>query len=282
MSQVFEALRRMEKEQGELGKPPLRQGAEFAAEGSTALTGSGGAPATNVKAVPSPRLVAMCNPHGLGAEKFRGLVTRLENLRQHKKMKSLQITSSMVSEGKTLVATNLALTFALHARSRVLLLEGDLRRPSIAELLGLRGLRGLSHWWSEEGQNIAGYLYQLNQMPLWVVTAGTGLEDPSHLLQSSRLLGAFRCLSDWFEWIIVDSTPMLPIADANLWSRLVDGTLLVVREGVASRKALEKGLASLDNLNLIGTLLNASSEPDRAGYTARYYDLSPRRSIRGE
>ncbi len=72
---------------------------------------------------------------------------------------------------------------------------------------------------------------------------------------------------------MVDSTPILPVADANLWSHLVDGTLLVVRDGMASVKALQKGLESLDNLKLVGTVLNEASQSDRTGYAGQYYGV---------
>ena len=73
-----------------------------------------------------------------------------------------------------------------------------------------------------------------------------------------------------FEWTVVDSTPMLPIVDVNLWSKLVDGTLLVVREGMAPVKALKKGLASLDNPKLVGVVLNEATDFDQSKYSDHY------------
>ena len=183
----------------------------------------------------------------------------------------MQITSGVINEGKTLVAINLAVTLAKHFRSKVLLLEGDLHRPSMSALLGLNALRGLSHWWSQQEQDITHFLYRANEMPLWLLSVGVSYDHASHILQSSRFSEAFGRLTSCFDWIIVDSTPMLPIADVNLWSRLVDGTLLVVREGMASVKALEKGIQSVDNLKLVGTVLNEASESDRLRYAEQYY-----------
>ena len=80
-------------------------------------------------------------------------------------------------------------------------------------------------------------------------------------------------MSAGFDWIIVDSTPMLPTVDANLWSRLVDGTILVVREGVALVNALKKGLQALDNPKLVGIVLNEASEFNRSNYEGKYYAL---------
>jgi protein-tyrosine kinase len=273
MSRVFEALRRMEKEQGRPGAPPFPQPSEAPVNAAVGPMDLDRVTPVKLEVTPSTRLVALSEPRGLGAEKFRALVTRLENLRRQKEMKSLQITSGAFNEGKTLVAANLAVTFAKHSRSKVLLLEGDLHRPSLAGLLGLGDLRGLSHWWSEPEHDISHFLCRLDDIPLWLLSAGKIHEQPSQILQSTRFVDAFNRLAGWFDWIVVDSTPMLPVADANLWSRLVDGTLLVVREGMASVKALQRGLESLDNLKLIGTVLNEASESEHAGYADPYYEI---------
>src|ERR1700682_2276534 len=218
------------------------------------------------------RLVALTEPFGLGAEKFRVLVTRLENLRKkQKELKSLQITSGGIAEGKTLVSGNLALTFAKGSRSKVLLIEGDLHNPKLASVFGLSQLPGLIDWWAGPKQDISHSLYQLQDLPLWFLPAGGTYEQPSTILQSPRFAEAFAQLSRQFDWIVIDSTPMAPMVDVNLWSRLVDGTLVAVREGVAAVKALKKGLASLDNPKLVGVVFNDVSELDHAGGYDRYY-----------
>src|SRR6202049_312379 len=107
-------------------------------------------------------------------------------------------------------------------------------------------------------------------MPLWFLTAGKTYDHPSNILQSARFAEIFALLVTWFDWIVVDSTPMLPIGDANLWSRLVDGTLLVVREGVTPVKALKKGLQALDNIKLVGLVINEASDFDQIGYEGQY------------
>lgn len=273
MSRVYEALRQMEKDQGQVGTSPFPPAVNPWSETAAQQIELKGVSAVKVKVLPTSRVVALTEPRGFGAEKFRALVTRLENLRRQKEFKSLQITSSVVNEGKSMVAANLAITFVTHSRANVLLLGGDLHRPSLAGLLGLNDLKGLSHWWSNQNEDIEHCLFQLDGMPLWFLGAGMGHEQPSEILQSTRFAEAFNRLAGWFDWIVVDSTPMLPVTDANLWSRLVDGTLLVVREGVASVEALRKGLESLDNLKLIGTVLNEASESDRTGYRDGYNDV---------
>jgi len=224
-----------------------------------------------VVALPDSRLVALTDPNSLGAEKFRALVTRLDHLRKQRDLKSFQVTSSVVNEGKTLVSGNVAVTLAKYSGSKTLLIEGDLHRPTLASLLGLRELHGLSQWWSGQDHELAQFVHRLNDMPLWFLPAGEPCNRPSDILRSARFVKAFTQLASQFEWIVVDSTPMLPIVDVNLWSRLVDGTLLVVREGMAPVKALKKGLQALDHPKLIGIVMNDASGSDQANYDGQYY-----------
>jgi len=271
MSRLFEAIRRMEAERHPPSEavpdsmPPL----EF-------LRGALAAPAKTQEPISSevvssaaPRLVAMSDRQGLGAEKFRALATRIENLRRERAFKSFQVTSSSVAEGKTLVASNLAATLAIQTNSRVLLVEGDLHRPALVPLFGIPQLEGLSHWWSKQNDEIARYVHKLKGTSLSILSGGKACNEPSQLLQSPRFATAFGRLVEGFDWVIVDSAPMQPMVSANLWSRLVDGTLLVVREGVARAKDLRTGLEALDSPNIIGIVMNDASEASRANY--RYY-----------
>lgn len=216
-------------------------------------------------------LVAWTNANSLGAEKFRALVTRFDHLREEHELKSFQVTSSVIDEGKTLVAANTAVTLAKYSCSKTLLVEGDLHRPSLTSLFGLMELRGLSHWWSSGEEDLTSTVYRLNGLPLWFLPAGKPFDQPSDLLRSERFRTAFQRLSDQFEWTVVDSTPMLPIVDVNLWSRILDGTLLVVREGVAPVKALRSGLQALDRPRLIGVVVNEATELNQSGYAGKYY-----------
>ena len=226
------------------------------------------------KVSPDSRLVAFADPNGLGAEKFRALVTRLDHLRRQREMKSIQVTSSVINEGKTLVAGNLAVTLAKYSGARTLLIEGDLHRPTLAALFGLSELPGLTNWWSGNDPEPSQLVCKLDGMPLWILTAGKPSDRPADILSSARFAKAFAQMATQFDWIVVDSTPMLPIVDANLWSRMVDGTLLVVREGMAPVKALKKGLQALDSPKLIGVVINEVSGPDQADYHDQYYSAA--------
>jgi capsular exopolysaccharide synthesis family protein len=220
---------------------------------------------------PKSRLVAWTDPNSLGAEKFRALAVRLDHMRKQHELSSLQVTSSVINEGKTFVSANLAVTLAKYSGAKTLLIEGDLHRPTMASMFGLKELQGLSDWWSGGEQDIARFLVRLNGTSLWFLPAGKACDQPSEILRSAKLTEAFGQLAGHFDWIVVDSTPMLPVIDANLWSRLVDGTLLVVREGVAPLKALKNGLQSLDHPKLIGVVVNEASEFDQIDYNGQYY-----------
>jgi receptor protein-tyrosine kinase len=225
----------------------------------------------SVVAQPESRLVALSNPNGLGAEKFRALVTRLDHFRKQSDLKSFQVTSSVIHEGKTVVAGNTAVTLAKYSGSKTLVIEGDLHRPMLSTLFGIGALSGLSDWWTRGSSDLAPFLHRLNDMSLWFLSAGKPCDRPSEILRSARFAKAFAQLASQFEWIVVDSTPMLPIVDVNLWSKLVDGTLLVVREGLTPVKALKKGLQALDQPKLIGVVMNETSESDKENYDNQYY-----------
>jgi capsular exopolysaccharide synthesis family protein len=277
MSRLYKALRQMEKELGRPAADAITESLQPAELLGSVLTEPPveleEAPSAKVDVSPASRFVALTDPKSLGAEKFRALGTRLVNLSQQRELRCLQISSSVINEGKTLVAGNLAVTLAKHAGFKVLLVEGDLHRPALASMLGLTQLPGLSHWWTGREPSIARYVYRLNDMPLWFLGAGMACDQPSQILESARFAEAFTKLGASFDWIVVDSTPMLPTADANLWSRLVDGMLLVVRENVAPVKAIKNGLAGLDNPKLIGVVLNETSEFDHVDYEDQYYTL---------
>jgi protein-tyrosine kinase len=223
-----------------------------------------------VKISPKLGLVTLTEPKCWAAEKFRALVTQLCDMRKQGALKSFQITSSTVNEGKTLVATNVAVTLAKYSGSRILLFEGDLHRPALAALLGLEKLRGLGDWWSGPDLELGTYIHQLRDLPFWFLPAGQFCGRPSDILSSARFVNAFTQLAEQFEWVVVDSTPMLPIVDVNLWSKLVDGTLLVVREGQTPIHMLKKGLQALIRPKLIGVVMNDVSGSDQEHYNKHY------------
>lgn len=283
MSRLYEALRKSEAELRE--KPEVFPTVARTTEELTDIISSPlileNAPVARTKVTPESHLVALTEPHSLAAEKFRVLVTRLKNLRSQRELKALQITSAGVNEGKSLIAANLAITLARHQENPVLLVEGDLHAPALNSLLGMDKRRGIAEWWANPNAQMGEFLCRINDLPLWFLPAGTLSTEPAEILQSSRLAEQFSQLTGSFEWIILDSTPLLPMADANIWNRLVDGTLLVVRETVTRVKSLKSGLASLDNPKLVGIVLNEVARSDQLDYYDHYYG-KPRTTSAGK
>ena len=218
------------------------------------------------------RLVSLGKEGSLGAEKFRFLAVRLRQLRQSRPLKKVLITSSIPEEGKSTVAANLACTLGRRKPQKTLLLEGDLRRPNIAAQFGLSNLPGLCEWLSGETPTIN--IYRLEGLGVWLLPAGTTPQNPLELMQSGRLAALMEQLEGWFDWIVIDSPPVLPLADTSLWSRLADGILLVTRKGTTQKQQLQRGLETIEKSKLLGALMNSSSNASHSDYYQRYSDTS--------
>jgi Mrp family chromosome partitioning ATPase len=89
-------------------------------------------------------------------------------------------------------------------------------------------------------------------------------------MQSGRLSELMEQLAGWFDWIVIDSPPVLPLADTSVWTRLADGVLLVTREGITQKRQLERGLQALEKTKLLGVVLNSSTNTDHKNYYQRY------------
>ena len=225
-------------------------------------------PSLEVLPTTTSRLVFMTEPDSLAAEKFRFLGVRLRQLQQSRSLKKVLITSTIPEEGKSTVSANLAGVLARRKQS-VLLIEGDLRRPTLAQQFGLGRLAGLGEW-LQSGRQTVSNLYRLEGPDFWFMPAGNPPENPLELLQSGRLSYLMGQLADLFDWIIVDSPPLLPLADTTVWSRVTDGTLLVAREGKSEKKQLQRGLEALKKSDLLGVVLNGCAHPDHKSYYQRY------------
>lgn len=218
---------------------------------------------------PQCRLVCLVNRESMAAEKFRFLGVRLRQMRQSRPLKKLLITSTIPQEGKSMVAANLACTLARRQQQRTLLLEGDLRRPSLSALFGLGKLPGLCDWLQGEPGPMRN-IYRLEGAGCWFLPAGSAAKNPLELMQSGRLATLMDQLTSRFDWIVIDSPPVLPLGDTSIWSRLADGVLLVTRQGATKKQDLKRGLEAIEQSKLIGALLNSSQEAASSDYYARY------------
>lgn len=269
MSSVFKALQQFELERrgttaaGNRSLRPLELIADSVEQDITAPPQFASLqPATSSESL----VVAMLSDNSLGAEKFRMLSTRLRHLQQGQSLKKVVLTSSGTGEGKSLIAANLAATLA--RSQRVLLLEGDMRRPTLSRLFGLGDLKGLSDYLAD-AEPISQVVYRLEPLQLYLLPAGNVAKDPMQLLESPRLAELMKDLTTSFDWIIIDSPPLLPLADTSVWARLADGLLLVVRGDQTSKALLQKSVESM-NGSLLGIVLNEFPEQDQQRYTQSY------------
>jgi capsular exopolysaccharide synthesis family protein len=226
-------------------------------------------PSLPVSLSPDGKLICLTAQDSLGAEKFRFLAVRLRQLQQSRTLKKVLITSTIPEEGKSTVSANLAAILAKKKQHKVLLVEGDLRRPTLSKQFGLGKIPGLSEWLQGEPRPIAN-IYRLEGPNLWFLPAGNPPENPLELMQSGRLSELMKQLADWFDWIVIDPPPVLPLADASVWARLADGILLVTREGTTKKRLLQRGLQVLEQSKLLGAVLNSSSNTDHSNYYQRY------------
>jgi capsular exopolysaccharide synthesis family protein len=222
-------------------------------------------------ALPSDaRLVCLTDQGGLAAEKFRVLGLKLRHMRERRKLKRIVITSSIPEEGKSTIAANLALN---QSRSKILntvLIDGDLRRPELGRRFGFnRNLPGLSEVLRGECQ-LSEVVYGLQGCGLRFIPAGVTPENPIEVMQAGRLQPLLEQLETFFDWIIIDTPPVLPLADTPLWMKLADGVLLVSREGVSEKKQLERAIEVIDRSTMLGVVVNSCHSNEQKYYYSRY------------
>ena len=226
-------------------------------------------PSAQVLVPPQSKLVCITDEESLAAEKFRFLGVRLRHLQQKRPLKRLLITSSMAEEGKSTVAANLACTLAKRQQQKTLLLEGDLRRPSLAQQFGLGKIPGLSELLQGEPAR-AMNIYQLEGLGFWILPAGSPPRNPLELMQSGKLSLLMDQLAGWFDWIVIDSPPVLPLADTSVWMRLADAILLVTRPGKTAKRQLQRALEAVEQPKLLGAVVNGSREAALSDYYHYY------------
>lgn len=214
---------------------------------------------------PENRLVAVTEEDSPAAEAFRLLGVRIRDLARTRPLKRILITSTIPQEGKTTIAVNLACTQARTTQQKVLLLEGDVRRPALSEMLRLKGNPGICDWLKGD-QKLTKCVYHLAEAGIWVMPAGNAPQNPLEVLQSAKLSALLAQLAEWFDTIIIDSPPVLPLADTSVWMRLADGIILAARQGVTEKKQLQKGLEAIDPQKLIGATLNCSKNSANSYY----------------
>jgi capsular exopolysaccharide synthesis family protein len=215
----------------------------------------------------NPLLVAGLAPKCPAAEQYRGLRTRLAQVEGAQHLRTVLVTSPQKGEGKSLTAANLALTMAQELHRSVILVEADLRKPSLQQLFGLPPGPGLADYLAG-AVDLPTAMKFLPDYQLTVLPAGMSPTSPAELLGSTAMRRMLDQLRSRFDRVILDSPPILPLADVAVLSPLVDGALLVVRAGVTPRPAIENALRAFDSSRLLGIVLNESGVEQDYRYEA--------------
>jgi capsular exopolysaccharide synthesis family protein len=207
-----------------------------------------------------PHLIAALAPSSLAAEQYRSLRARIRRAEVGRTVKTILITSPAKGDGKSLTAANLALTMSQEFQQRVLLLDADLRRPSVHELFALGEGPGLGDVLMGASE-LDDALVNLPEHHLTVLRAGVPPNHPTELLGSAAMRRVVDLLRARFDKILIDMPPVAPLADAHVVAPMADGVLMVVRAGVTPKPAIERALNGLDLTKVLGLVLNDSAAP---------------------
>ena len=270
-----------------LGGAFLRENLDDALVSQDAAEQAAGAPVLSIVPLISawkrrdrPLVISITQPASPAAESYRSLRTSLQFAAQERQIKTVLVTSATSEEGKTTTLANLGAVFAQAGHS-VVLVSCDLRKPRLGQFLGLEESAGLTTVLL--GQHALGEVIRpvSRDGRMCVLPAGPPRPNPSELIDGPGMREVFAQLRASFDWVLIDSPPVLPVTDAVMLSRLTDATLLVVAAGQTRRGELQRASAKLEQVNapVIGVVLNEArrlggrSYGYYGGYSASYGEL---------
>lgn len=213
---------------------------------------------------------------GPAVEQFRSLRSRIFELRDISPLKTILVSSGLPQEGKSFISTNLALSLARHKNSKVLLIDGDMRRYTLHQILGCESSPGLADYLAGK-TSITEVMQRPELVPsqtpgaapilpnLTFIAGGNGGDKAADLSGSPRFGELIRQTAPYFDWIIVDSSPVLPVSDAVNLARSCDGVLLVARGGVTKYSVAQRAQSELKASKILGFVLNAVLEVPQVG-----------------
>jgi len=236
---------------------------------------------------PSLRQLPALEERGSAVEQFRSLRSRMYEFRDLNALKSIMISSGLPQEGKSFVAVNLAISFARHKAGRVLLIDGDMRRASQHKLLGcsqgpglteyLAGKSTLSEVMQRPKPSEPGHPLPPGLASLTFIPGGTEHDKAADLSGNHRFDRLIESVSPFFDWIIVDSSPVNLVSDGVNLARSCDAVLLIARGAVTKFETAQRALSELKASKILGFVLNAVENPTVAGGYYGYdgYDKEP-------
>ena len=221
-------------------------------------------------------LVVQSSPYHTRSEAFRRLRTNLQFLDLDGGPQALVVTSSVPNEGKTTSAINLAITLA-DADAKVLLIDADLRRPSVAGYLGIEGSVGLTTLLIHQA-TIDDVIQPWGSAGLYVIPSGAVPPNPAELVGSKTMGRLIQQMSEQFDYVVIDTPPLLPVTDAALIAKMTSGVLMVAGAGQIRREQLRQSLANLSAVSarVLGIVLNkVGRDADAYGARYGYYEYRP-------
>jgi protein-tyrosine kinase len=245
-------------------------------------TGSEGAPPSNDpfgRFDPNlfEKLVVDPGMHAGSREQYRRLGAVLHDAQAVTGLKVVMIASAVAGEGKTLTAANLALTLSGSYRKRVLLIDADLRRPTVHRVFRLDTSYGLGDG-LEPGSEAKLVVRQVSPT-LAVLPAGRPTPDPMAALISDRMRRLIEEARETFEWVIIDTPPLVLLPDANLLASMVDGTVLVIKAASTSHELVKRATEAIGRPKILGVVLNRATVTPNGhygGYVDYYANAEPR------
>jgi len=259
---------------GGLAKPSPAGGVSSeAAEGfASAPTGNFLDRLEEVPFQPAPEalLVDLSRPQEAPAEEFRSLRTKLNHLQGLQPLHTLVITSPSPAEGKSFVAANLALVQAQLSGNKTLLADFDFRRPVMHNLFQIPRSPGITDYLLGTAP-LEAVIKRLAGLDLYVMPAGTSVKNPLELLNLRQVRVLLHDLPKFFNWVIIDSPPLLFSADANLIGTLTDGTILVVRIGQTTIDMVTRAMQSLCENHVLGVVVNGARAGELYSKYTYYY-----------
>ncbi len=218
---------------------------------------------------PETHLIDVDKPHEVPSEEFRSLRTRLNHLQSQQDLHLIVITSASPAEGKTFTAVNLALAQS-QLEAPVLLADLDLRRPVIHNLLQAERAPGFSDFILAE-KPLEECIRRIEGTNLYVLPAGSPVKNPLELLNMRHVKHMLEGLRRVFNWVILDTPPLLFSADANLLSTLADGALIVVRIGSTTYDNVIRAMQTLCENNVLGIVANGARAGELYSKYTYYY-----------
>jgi capsular exopolysaccharide synthesis family protein len=222
-------------------------------EGSALLDGL---PSAQVHLGPKSRLFFHTEPRSSASDRYRLLRMRLREFKARVKLKAILVTSPIPEDGKSTTVINLATALAEKGKSRVLVVEADLYHSCLTELVGIRPTKGLGEILEHTLNPFVG-IRRLEPLGWYLLSAGQTSVTPTELFGKETFSQLIQKLVPYFDWILIDSPPVIPLADTLLLKSSANATLLVTRAGHTPKKAIEKTLSLLGREHVLGIVLNA-------------------------